>query len=211
MLATDIISAVKTITDRFDSEVDVAMPLLISIVESKINLALEEVCPVRYTSLVAFLASSFTEFNSKVSVVKLADVLLPGGFFIAVRQLVINNRSLQFIPMAALLERPAGNFYSVANGSIYTSYANLLAIPSEDVSLIYVASVEPLATGNWVADLYPSVYITGLVAEVYGMVKDGEAALAYTELFKQQLAALKDEEFRGAAQGTQTQQRASEA
>jgi len=202
MIYSEVIAAALAYTNRSDEDVAVNMGVFLEVVESNINLYLIDHCPTLRATFIALDVSTFTPYSSGSS---LEEVAVPEDF-LAVKSLLFNDKVLQYLPLEALTMKPAGLYYTILNGKIITK----LGVSVGTMALSYAAKIPNLtsvATANWISTFYPSVYVAGVVAEVYAFVMNTAASVLWTTKFEQLLSRIVDTDFRNEAAGTPKQTR----
>ena len=189
-----ISSAAQSYTDRYDQELESAIPAFLRVVESKINTALK----VGEQSVRAQiylednqeyygLPDDFGGFRDveliKKGSANLGHINAKSGF---------GGQTMIYATPEHMngLER-RGN----SNHNFYTIVANQIQIAppanGDVLEVVYYQLVPPLMSddeSNWLSEKHPDAYIFGLCAEIAAFAKDDASFTTYDARFKESLA-----------------------
>lgn len=174
---TNLKAASIAYADRYDTEVSDNIDTFFAMVESRLNRLLRVYQGVKRATLETVASQQY--------------YALPTGF-VSLRDIQIETSdgelTLDLIPPSLGnsitsndYDRPT--FYSIVDNQI-----QLYPTPADATTLeiVYHAQLTGLSTSNatnWIGDLYPDVYLAGLMFEISAFVKDKDSALLWDGRF----------------------------
>lgn len=191
-----VISASKAYTDRYDEELNDAIPAFLRIVESKINTAMKTGeqsvrAQIRLTANQEYysLPADFGGFRD-VELVRKGS----GSIGHHNAQSPIGGHTLVYLSPEEMNKISRGQHQ---NNMYYTVIANQIQIapPQTDdiLEVVYYQLVPPLLSPtdtNWLSEKHPDAYVFGLCAEISAFAKDEMGFQGYDARFKESLASI---------------------
>ena len=191
-----VISASKAYTDRYDEELNDAIPAFLRIVESKINTAMKTGeqsvrAQIRLTANQEYysLPADFGGFRD-VELVRKGS----GSIDHHNAQSPIGGHTLVYLSPEEMNKISRGQHQ---NNMYYTVVANQIQIapPQTDdiLEVVYYQLVPPLLNPtdtNWLSEKHPDAYVFGLCAEISAFAKDEMGFQGYDARFKESLASI---------------------
>lgn len=191
-----VISASKAYTDRYDEELDDAIPAFLRIVESKINTAMKTGeqsvrAQIRLTANQEYysLPADFGGFRD-------VELVRKGSGSIDHHNALspIGGHTLVYLSPEEMNKISRGQHQ---NNMYYTVTANQIQIapPQTDdiLEVVYYQLVPPLLNPtdtNWLSEKHPDAYVFGLCAEISAFAKDEIGFQGYDARFKESLASI---------------------
>jgi hypothetical protein len=186
-----VISASKAYTDRYDEELDDAIPAFLRIVESKINTAMKTgeqsvraQIPLNAGQEYYSLPCDFGGFRD-------VELVNTGG---SANSNGAAGKTLVYLAPEEMNKISRGGnqrnmYYTITANQIQIAPAHA----DEVLEVVYYQLVPPLLNptdSNWLSDKHPDAYVFGLCAEISAFAKDEVSFQGYDARFKESLASI---------------------
>jgi hypothetical protein len=192
----DLIKASKAYTDRYDQDLDDAIPAFTKIVESKINTAMKTGEQSVRAQIRLEAEQEYYSLPSDFGGFRDVELVKKGSGSIDHHNALspIGGKTLVYLsPEEMNKVARAGHQENMH----YTVVANQIQIapPQADdiLEVVYYQLVPPLANpedSNWLSDKHPDAYIFGLCAEISAFAKDDVGFQGYDARFKESIASI---------------------
>lgn len=192
----ELIKASKAYTDRYDQDLDEAIPAFTKIVESKINTAMKTGeqsvrAQIRLTADQEYysLPADFGGFRDVELVKKGSGSIDPHNALSPIGGQTLVYLSPEEMNKVSRDSHQMGMHYTVVANQIQ------IAPPQVDdiLEVVYYQLVPSLSNpedSNWLSQKHPDAYIFGLCAEISAFAKDDVGFQGYDARFKESLASI---------------------
>lgn len=186
-----VISASKAYTDRYDEELDSAIPAFLRIVESKINTAMKTGAQSVRAQIPLNAGQEYYSLPCDFGGFRDVELVNIGGSANS------NGAAGQTLVYLAPEEMNKISRKGNQRNMYYTITANQIQIApanaDEVLEVVYYQLVPPLLNptdSNWLSDKHPDAYVFGLCAEISAFAKDDLGFQGYDARFKESLASI---------------------